>query len=114
ALMEAARAGSVPIIQALGKRKVEPNRVDSLGRTALIIACGSRTASEEVVRVLLALGADPTIAANDGRRAIDHAQASGRWSIVARLDPAFTLPSNLAPESAIDTDAEEIPHLLDA
>lgn len=51
--MEVARAGSVPIIQALGKRKVDPNRRDSLGRTALIIACGSRTANEEVVRALL-------------------------------------------------------------
>ncbi len=114
ALMEAARAGSVPIIQALGKRKVDPNRRDSLGRTALIIACGSRTANEEVVRALLSLGADPALAANDGRRAIDHAQASGRWPIVARLDPAFTVPSNLATEESTDADAEEILHLLDA
>lgn len=114
ALMEAARAGSVPIIQALGKRKVDANRRDSLGRTALIIACGSRTANEDVVRALLALGADPTLAANDGRRAIDHAQASGRWPIVARLDPAFTVPSNLAMADSTDADAEELLHLLDA
>lgn len=114
ALMEAARSGAVSIIHALGKRKVDANRVDSLGRTALIIACGSRTASEEIVRALLALGADAGIAANDGRRAIDHAQASGRWPIVALLDPTFTLPSNVAVESATGVDADEIPHLLDA
>ncbi len=114
ALMEAARSGAVSIIHALGKRKVNANRVDSLGRTALIIACGSRTANEEVVRALLALGADAGIAANDGRRAIDHAQASGRWPIVALLDPSFTLPSNVAVESATGVDADEIPHLLDA
>ncbi len=114
ALMEAARFGSVSIIHALGKRKVDVNRVDSLGRTALIIACGSRTANEEVVRALLALGADPGIAASDGRRALDHAQASGRWPIVALLDPSFTLPSNLAGDSASADEADDIPHLLDA
>ncbi len=114
ALMEAARSGSVSIIHTLGKRKVDANRVDLLGRTALIIACGSRTANEEVVRALLALGADAGIAASDGRRAIDHAQASGRWSIVALLDPSFTLPSNLAAESTTDTEPDHIPHLLDA
>ena len=114
ALMEAARSGSVSVIHALGKRKVGVNRVDSLGRTALIIACGSRTANEEVVRALRALGADAGIAANDGRRAIDHAQASGRWPIVALLDPSFVLPSNLTAESTSGMDAEQIPHLLDA
>ncbi|MBL0162998.1 MAG: ankyrin repeat domain-containing protein [Xanthomonadales bacterium] len=100
ALMEAARSGSVSIIHALRKRKVDPNGVDALGRSALIIACGSRTANEEVVRALLALGANPGIAANDGRRALDHALASGRWPIVALLDPTFSLPSNLAAEAA--------------
>ncbi|MBL0162249.1 MAG: ankyrin repeat domain-containing protein [Xanthomonadales bacterium] len=114
ALMEAARSGSVSIIHALRKRKVDPNGVDALGRSALIIACGSRTANEEVVRALLALGANPGIAANDGRRALDHALASGRWPIVALLDPTFSLPSNLAAEAASDGDAEDIPHLLDA
>lgn len=114
ALMEAARSGSVSIIHALGKRKVDANRVDSLGRTALIIACGSRTGNEEVVRALLALGSNPAVAAKGGKRAIDHAQASGRWPIVALLDPSFTLPSNLAAEGATGAAAEDIPHLLDA
>ncbi|MEO7012778.1 MAG: ankyrin repeat domain-containing protein [Dokdonella sp.] len=114
ALMEAARSGSVSIIHALGRRKVDANRIDSLGRTALIIACGSRTANEEVVRALRALGADAGVAARDGRRAIDHAKASGRWSIVALLDPSFALPSNLAAENEAGADSDEIPHLLDA
>ena len=113
ALMEAARSGSVTIIQALGKRKVDANRMDALGRTALIIACGSRTANEEVVRALLALGADAGIAASDGRRAVDHAVASGRWPIVALLDPSFTLPSTLSSEPD-STSAPDMLHLLDA
>ena len=113
ALMEAARSGSVAIIHALGKHKVDPDRVDSLGRTALIIACGARAASDEVVAALLALGADRGIAAADGRRAVDHAAAAGRWPIVALLDPAFVLPSNLAVEP-VATDEAGTSHLLDA
>jgi uncharacterized protein len=113
ALMEAARSGAVPIIHALGRRPLDPNRVDALGRSALIIASGSRTANEEVVRALIALGADPGIAANDGRRAVDLAAASGRWPIVALLDPSFALPSNLVGESQADGE-DEIAHLLDA
>ena len=113
ALMEAARSGSVAIIHALGKRKVDANRTDALGRTALIIACGSRTANENVVRALLALGADAGMAASDGRRAVDHAVASGRWPIVALLDPSFTLPSTLTAESGSES-APDMQHLLDA
>lgn len=113
ALMEAARSGSVATIHALGKHKVDPDRVDSLGRTALIIACGARAASEETVAALLALGADRGIAAADGRRAVDHAAAAGRWPIVALLDPAFVLPSNLAAEP-VAADEASTSHLLDA
>ncbi len=113
ALMEAARSGAVAIIHALGKRKVDPDRIDATGRTALVIACTSRLASEETVRALLALGADRSIAAGDGKRALDHAAASGRWHIVALLDPAYPLPSNLS-ASAPPADAANAAHLVDA
>jgi ankyrin repeat protein len=113
ALMEAARAGSVAIIHALGRHKVDPDRVDSSGRTALMIACGARAASEEVVSALLAIGADRDISAVDGRRAIDHAVAGGRWPIVALLDPGFALPSNLQSEPQV-AGSENCSHLLDA
>lgn len=113
ALMEAARSGSVAIIHALGKRKVDPDRADATGRTALIIACTSRLSSEETVRALLALGADRSKVAGDGKRALDHAAASGRWHIVALLDPGFPLPSSLAPTAPL-AEAASAAHLIDA
>ncbi|MEZ5460208.1 ankyrin repeat domain-containing protein [Dokdonella sp.] len=112
ALMEAARSGAVDIIHALGERKADPDRVDALGRTALMIACGTRAGNEETVRALLAIGADRGIVAADGRRAVDHAAASGRWPIVSLLDPSFPLPSSMAAEPILDDDNSS--HLLDA
>ncbi len=113
ALMEAARAGAVAAIHALGKRQASPDAVDANGRSALIIACLSRHASEDVVRALLALGADRARAAADGKRALDHAAAAGRWHIVALLDPAYPLPSSLAHQTS-GAQAVNPDHLLDA
>ncbi len=113
ALMEAARSGCVDVIHALGKRKVDPDRVDAHGRSALVIACMSRLGNEDTVRALLALGADRSLAGGDGKRALDHAAASGRWPIVALLDAAYPLPSNLSPVHAVG-DAASAAHLLDA
>ncbi|GAA0710628.1 ankyrin repeat domain-containing protein [Dokdonella soli] len=113
ALMEAARSGTVAAIHALGKRKANPDCVDAGDRSALIIACQSRHASEETVRALLSLGADRARVGADGKRALDHAAAAGRWHVVALLDPAYPLPSNLAggmpPAQVANAD-----HLLDA
>ena len=100
ALMEAARSGAVAVIHSLEKaqgrsescRRERPRRV--------IVACQSRNANEETVRALLALGADRAHVAADGKRALDHAAAAGRWHIVALLDPAFPLPSSLTSDVA--------------
>jgi len=113
ALMEAARSGAVGVVHALGKRKVNSNLVDAEGRGALTIACQSRNANEETVRALLALGADRAQAAADGKRALDHAAASGRWHIVALLDPAYPLPSSLTSDVA-SAQTVNADHLLDA
>ena len=113
ALMEAARSGAVGVVHALGKRKANANLADSEGRSALIVACQSRNANEETVRALLTLGADRALAAADGKRALDHAAASGRWHIVALLDPAFPLPSSLASD-VVTTHTANADHLLDA
>ncbi len=113
ALMEAARSGAVAIIHALGRRNVAVDGTDALGRSALMIACGSRTANEEVVRVLLGLGADAGLCANDGRRPVDLAIASGRWPIVALLDPGYALPSTLSGEPPTEVEID-LAHLLDA
>ncbi|HVT31575.1 MAG TPA: ankyrin repeat domain-containing protein [Rhodanobacteraceae bacterium] len=113
ALIEAARSGAVGVVHALGKRKADVDLADAEGRSALIVACQSRNANEETVRALLALGADRVLAAVDGKRALDHAAASGRWHIVALLDPAYPLPSTLASDAASAQNANA-DHLLDA
>jgi hypothetical protein len=109
ATMEAARAGANRVLQRLVFRKPAVDLVDPAGRTALSIACTSRKANEDTVRLLLALGADPGIEGQDGRRAIDHAVAGGRWPLVALLDPDYPLPHALqdpeiAPDGAPGTD----------
>lgn len=113
ALMEAARCGAVAIIHALGKRKADADLIDATGRTALMIACNSRLSSEDTVRALIALGADRNIVGGDGKRALDYAAASGRWHIVALLDPAYPLPSTLSTTPSTN-EAASASHLLDA
>ena len=56
ALMEAARAGSNRVLQRLMFRKPSVDALDQAGRDALIIACQSRRANEDTVRMLLTLG----------------------------------------------------------
>jgi ankyrin repeat protein len=104
ATMEAARAGANRVLQRLLFRKPAVDVVDPAGRSALSIACASRQANEETVRLLLALGADPNLAANDGRKPIDHAVAGGRWPLVALLDPDFALPNALHDPDLVDGD----------
>ena len=113
ALMEAARAGAAEVIALLAARKPDPNRVDHLGRSALVIACQSRQANAAVVRALLALGLDRQRACSDGRRALDHAIAGGRWDLVALIDPDYALPSSVA-EGVSSAVADSPAHLLDA
>lgn len=114
ALMEAARAGAAAVIALLAARKPDPNRVDQLGRSALVIACQSRQAKVDSVRGLLALGVDKTLACRDGRRAIDHAVAAGRWDLVAVIDPGYPLPSSVADAAVPDASGDSPAHLLDA
>ena len=112
ALMEAARAGAVAAIHALGKRKAAIDGLDAGGRSALMHACQSRQAGEDAVRALLALCADRSLATPQGQRAVDLAAATGRWPIVALLDPAYPMPSAF---DAAPTLSENQPsHLLDA
>ena len=113
ALMEAARSGSVGAIHALGKHKPSVDALDSHGRTALMVACQSRHADDDSVRALLALGADRAVSGTDGKRAVDHAAAAGRWHLVALIDPAYALPSNIDPATSPRSD-NHADHLLDA
>ena len=114
ALMEAARSGAHVVLDLFADRSPAVDMLDLHGRTALIIASQSKQASEETVRRLLALGATRELAAADGRRAVDFAAASGRWNIVALLDPQYPLPATLQTQKAVAAPADSPAHLLDA
>lgn len=114
ALMEASRAGAAEVIALLAARKPEADKVDHLGRSALVIACQSRQAKAAAVRALLSLGIDRQRPCNDGRRALEHAIAGGRWDLVALIDPDYPLPSSVSEGGANLTEADSPAHLLDA
>ncbi len=103
-LMEAARAGANRVLARLVFRKPDASPTDAQGRTALHLACASRQANLETVNTLLALGIDTQAATRDGRRAVDIASASGRWDMVAAIDPNANRPASLdAPDDVEDT-----------
>lgn len=114
ALMEASRAGATGIVQLLADAHADPMPRDSHGRDALTLACQSSRAQAAIVRALLALGAQPREPGADGRSALDHAAAAGRWDFVALLDPDTPLPSSLS-ESVLPLAGADSPsHLHDA
>lgn len=113
ALMEAARAGAVAIVQLLAQAEPDAAVRDQHGRDALTLACQSPRAHAETVRALLGLGVDPKAPGSDGRSALDHAAAAGRWDLVALLDPDTPLPASLSVDALAA--GEDTPgHLLDA
>ncbi len=113
ALMEAARAGAVAIVQLLAQAEPDVALRDQHGRDALTLACQSPRAHAETVRALLGMGVDPRTPGSDGRSALDHAAAAGRWDLVALLDPATPLPASLSVDALAA--GEDTPgHLLDA
>jgi ankyrin repeat protein len=114
ALMEAARAGKVGIVQLLAEAQPDARVRDVHGRDALTLACQSPQAHAETVRALLALGAEAKTPGADGRSALDHAAAAGRWDLVALLDPDTPLPTNLRFDEALAEGADTPAHLLDA
>ncbi|MEO7050943.1 MAG: ankyrin repeat domain-containing protein [Rhodanobacter sp.] len=113
ALMEAARAGASGIVQRLAEAKADPLLRDQHGRDALLLACQSPHANGATISALLALGAESKAAGGDGRSALDHATAAGRWDLVALLDPDTALPANLSHE-LLDEGADTPAHLFDA
>ncbi len=113
ALMEAARAGASAIVQALVAAGADPAVRDQHGRDAITLACQSPRTHADTVSALLAAGAPATTASADGRSALDHAAAAGRWDLVAVLDPQTPLPASLSPE--LLAEGRDTPgHLLDA
>lgn len=110
-LLEAARAGALACVQCLSGHGVDPAACDLAGRNALAIACQATACDTATVRALLELGVDPQRPATDGRRAIDHAVAAGRWAHVALLDPGYVLPACLAEDDEGLIDAPPLTRL---
>lgn len=76
ALHQAARAGQVADAEALLQQGAAINAPDSAGRTALVLAVIQ--GHSELVRRLLALGANPALADSEGLDALAHARRLGR------------------------------------
>lgn len=114
ALMEAARAGAQGIVQLLAEAHADASPRDGHGRDALTLACQSPRAQAATVRALLTLGAQPKDVGADGRSALDHAAAAGRWDFVALLDPGTPLPTSLSESVVPEAGADSPLHLYDA
>ncbi|MDO8385189.1 MAG: ankyrin repeat domain-containing protein [Polaromonas sp.] len=76
ALHRAARAGQLPDVEALLQQGAALNAPDGAGRTALVLAVIH--GHDELVRRLLALGANPALVDRDGLDALQHARRLGR------------------------------------
>lgn len=88
-VIPASERGHAQYVQAvLDRTDIDVNHVNDLGWTALleavILGDGGRR-HQEVVRILLANGADPAIADRDGVTALQHARDRGFTELVALL-----------------------------
>ncbi len=114
ALMEAARSGAIGVVDVLAAAQARVDLCDKHGRDALLLACQSPRTRGEIVRALLDLGADPRAADDDNRHALDHAASTGRWDLVALMDPETPLPANLDMSTGPEPGADTPDHLADA
>ncbi len=90
ALIPAAERGHVAMVRALlEKTEVDVDHVNDLGWTALLeaVVLGSGGPEhQEIVRLLLAAGADRSIGDDEGVTALEHARAKGYAAIASILD----------------------------
>ena len=84
----ASERGHVDYVRRVAQTDVDLDHVNDLGWTALleavILGDGGR-AHQEVVRILLEAGVDPTIADRDGVTALEHAEQRGHTRIAELL-----------------------------
>ena len=104
--LDAASQGHAGVLERLLAHQPDVNAVDGDGSNAVLLACRAEHVSAALVRRLLDLGIAADVAGNDGRRAIDHAAAAGRWSIVSLLDPGYPLPAAVS-DAAASGDASQ-------
>ncbi len=84
ALHQAARAGQLAEVEALLQQGASLNAPDGAGRTALVLAVIH--GHSELVRRLLALGANPALTDREGLDALQHARRLGREDMVRLLE----------------------------
>ena len=88
-MIPAAERGHVDYVRRVVTTGIDVNHVNRLGWTALleaVILGDGGEAHQEIVRILLAAGADPSIADSDGVTALEHARAKGHDEIAALLE----------------------------
>lgn len=88
-VIPASERGHVDYVRRVVTTGIDVNHVNDLGWTALLEAVvlgdgGPR--HQEIVRILLAAGADPAIADKDGVTALQHARAEGHRELAAILE----------------------------
>ena len=79
------------MVRALLETDIDVDHVNNLGWTALleaVILGDGGPAHQEIVRMLLAAGADPAIADGDGVTALQHARERGYGEMVTMLEQA--------------------------
>ena len=90
-VIPASERGHVAYVRRVVETGIDVDRVNDLGWTALLEAVilgdgGER--HQEIVRILLAAGADPSLADSGGVTALEHARAKGYAEIAAILADA--------------------------
>lgn len=94
ALIPAADRGHVAMVRALlEKTEVDVDHVNDLGWTALLEAVvlgAGGPEHQEIVRLLIAAGADRSIGDNEGVTALEHARANGYATIASILEKTAT------------------------
>ncbi len=92
ALIPACERGHVEVVRYLLEQSdVDVDHVNNLGWTGLleaVILADGGPAHLEIIRLLLAHGADPSLADRDGVTALEHARAKGQAEVVAILEAA--------------------------
>jgi uncharacterized protein len=90
-VIPASERGHVDYVRRVVQTKIDVNHVNDLGWTALLeaVILGKGTEPwQQIVRILLAAGADPSLADGDGVTPLQHARSRGYDEIAALLDAA--------------------------
>ncbi len=89
-LIPASERGHVDYVRRVVRTGIAVNHVNDLGWTALLeaVILGDGSARyQQIVRILLAAGADPAIGDRDGVAAAEHARARGQVAVARILAP---------------------------